>query len=265
MPHIINLLRNFTINNQIKGHELLNLIKFEHGILLKEYRIRKICNHIRSNSLLPLISTSKGYYLSYDENDIFMQILSMKQRANAIMNAARWLYSFLAKTQQAMDNKTISRIDTIHPLLRRELRTIYSEICQRLTGGVFCRFTSVFRTISEQDKLYNQRPRVTWAKGGKSYHNYGLAVDICLITTDGKTAIWDTNKDFDSDLIPDWMECVSVFKKYGWDWGGDWKKPKTDNPHFQKTFGYSVDELYHKLSNKELDKYGYVKINPVKL
>lgn len=30
-------------------------------------------------------------------------------------------------------------------------------------------------------------------------------------------------KDFDGDGKADWMEVVAVFKKYGWEWGGDWK------------------------------------------
>jgi peptidoglycan L-alanyl-D-glutamate endopeptidase CwlK len=38
------------------------------------------------------------------------------------------------------------------------------------------------------------------------------------------------------------MECVAIFKKYGWEWGGDWKKFK-DAPHFQKTFGYTTTQL----------------------
>jgi peptidoglycan L-alanyl-D-glutamate endopeptidase CwlK len=68
-----------------------------------------------------------------------------------------------------------------------------------------------------------------------------MAVDIALII-DGKQASWDTLKDFDGDRVADWMECVNVFKKHGWEWGGDWKK-FPDMPHFQKTFGYTVDQL----------------------
>jgi peptidoglycan L-alanyl-D-glutamate endopeptidase CwlK len=66
-------------------------------------------------------------------------------------------------------------------------------------------------------------------------------VDICLII-DGKTASWDFKKDFDLDGIADWMEIVRIFKKYGWEWGGDWRK-FPDAPHFQKTFGLSIADL----------------------
>jgi peptidoglycan L-alanyl-D-glutamate endopeptidase CwlK len=82
---------------------------------------------------------------------------------------------------------------------------------------------------------------VTNAKGGKSYHNYGLAIDICLIL-DGKEASWDTLKDYDGDKVADWMEAVAIFKTRGWEWGGDFKSIK-DAPHFQKTFGFTTTKL----------------------
>jgi peptidoglycan L-alanyl-D-glutamate endopeptidase CwlK len=93
------------------------------------------------------------------------------------------------------------------------------------------------RTFAEQDALYAQgrtKPGdiVTKAKGGQSNHNYGFAVDIVLIIG-GKTASWDTAKDWDDDKKSDWMECVEIFKLHGWSWGGDWKKFK-DLPHFEK-------------------------------
>jgi peptidoglycan L-alanyl-D-glutamate endopeptidase CwlK len=158
-----------------------------------------------------------------------------------------------------MDSLTLQKIETAHPKLRDELKQIYGEICSVLTGRVKCRFPFVFRTIKEQDELYAQgRTKlfdtngkrlgvVTQVKGGGSFHNYGLAVDIVmLIDTDGngtfETASWDTKKDSDKDGMSDWMECVTIFKKYGWEWGGDWKKFK-DAPHFQKTFGYTTSQL----------------------
>lgn len=140
-----------------------------------------------------------------------------------------------------MDKITLSRIENIHPKLYQELLIIYEDICQALTGKAICRFTHTYRSFQEQDKLFLQRPKVTNAKGGQSYHNYGLAVDICLIIN-GKEASWDTLKDFDGDGVSDWMEVVSIFKKYGWFWGGDFKTFK-DRPHFEKTFGLQPSEL----------------------
>lgn len=50
---------------------------------------------------------------------------------------------------------------------------------------------------------------MTNAKAGQSIHNYGLAVDICMMI-DGKTASWDTAKDWDNDKVADWYECVKI-------------------------------------------------------
>ena len=105
--------------------------------------------------------------------------------------------------------------------------------------------------------------KVTQAKGGYSFHNYGLAFDIVfLIDKDGngtfEEASWDTKTDFDKDGIADWMEVVNIAKQYGFEWGGDWKF--TDAPHFQKTFGYSVRQLLKLYTDKKVDEHNYVRI-----
>jgi peptidoglycan L-alanyl-D-glutamate endopeptidase CwlK len=123
---------------------------------------------------------------------------------------------------------------------------MYDEITKALSGRAICRITHTLRTITEQDALYAQgrtKPgkKITNAKGGQSFHNYGMAFDICLII-DGKEASWDMLKDFDGDKEADWMEIVHIAKKHGWEWGGDWTKFK-DYPHFQKTYGYTTTKL----------------------
>lgn len=62
---------------------------------LSEPRLRKLCNYIRSNSLIPLIATSKGYYVSYDKEEIQNQIQSLFDRGNAIINSSLGLVKFL--------------------------------------------------------------------------------------------------------------------------------------------------------------------------
>lgn len=146
-----------------------------------------------------------------------------------------------------MDKITLAKIELLHPKVREEARTIYDECCAALTGNYTLRFTHTLRTFREQAALYAQGrtapgPKVTNAKPGYSYHNYGLAIDIVLIAKDFKTVSWNTLKDFDFDGIADWQECVQIFKKYNWTWGGDFKSLK-DYPHFEKTFGYSVKNL----------------------
>lgn len=158
-----------------------------------------------------------------------------------------------------MDKITLQRIELVHPLLREEVREIYAEINKRLTGKAFCRFAYTLRTLKEQADIFAQGrtkpgPIVTKARPGRSYHNYGLAIDIVLILGNG--ASWDINKDFDGDGMADWMEVVQTFKEYGWEAGIDWQFK--DAPHFQKTLGYTVDQLHKKLLAGKVDSKGYV-------
>ena len=153
-----------------------------------------------------------------------------------------------------MDKSTLDRIAKLHPSVREEMTTIINECNSLLTGRSQVRIAQGLRTFAEQDALYNQKPRVTKAKGGQSIHNYGFAVDMVLII-DGKTASWETHKDWDNDGIADWDECVKVFAKHGWSWGGSWSSFK-DMPHFDK-IGFNN---WRVLINKPKDSQGYVKV-----
>lgn len=62
---------------------------------LTEPRLRKIVNHIRTNGILPVIATSKGYYVSHDRDEVYAQIQSLEQRRNAINQAIQGLTKWL--------------------------------------------------------------------------------------------------------------------------------------------------------------------------
>ena len=135
----------------------------------------------------------------------------------------------------------MSKIDTLHPLIKAEVLELVTHVnTVILTGKVKMIVTQGLRTFDEQNKLFAQRPKVTNAKGGQSIHNYGLAFDFCLV--DGGRTIWDTVKDFDNDKVADWMEVVKVFKAAGYVWGGDFRSI-VDRPHFEKTFGHTWQQL----------------------
>lgn len=167
-----------------------------------------------------------------------------------------------------VDKKTIERIALLHPKLRDEAFAIYDEICKSLTGKSGCRFTHTLRTFAEQKELYAKgRTKagsiVTNAREGFSMHNYGLAIDIVLLKDNnldgiGDEAIWNVKADIDGDGKSDWIEVVNIFKQYGWEWGGDWKF--YDPPHFQKSFGYSVRQLFDLHLKNKVDKNGFVLI-----
>lgn len=159
-----------------------------------------------------------------------------------------------------LDKVSLQRIELLHPKLRTEAKKILEEASAKLTGDYTLRFTHTLRTHAEQDKLYAQGRTVkgsivTNARGGQSYHNYGLAIDICLLSKDGTKVSWDANMDSDKDGVADWLEIVAVFKKYGWEWGGNWRF--RDMPHFQKTFGQTISSLQNKY---KVQKTPYVSI-----
>ena len=166
-----------------------------------------------------------------------------------------------------MDNVTEKRIEKLHPLVRDEVRQIITECDEALTGKAKIRITQGLRTLSEQADLYSlgrTKPgkKVTNAKPGQSIHNYGFAVDICLII-DGKVASWDTARDWDNDRVADWYECVKIFAKYGWNWGGNWKTFR-DLPHFEKrTIPFKKSPVlaqWQILAKLEKDRHGYVTV-----
>lgn len=169
------------------------------------------------------------------------------------------------KENEAVDIASMKKIMTLHPKIRFEVLHLF-KVCDK--QNLKMRIVQGYRTFEEQDALYAQGrtkagTKVTNAKGGQSYHNYGLAIDIVLLIDKDKngsfeTASWDIKTDFDADGKSDWIEVVNIFKRYGFEWGGDWKF--VDNPHFQKTFGKSINELYELHKNNKVDKNGFVLI-----
>ena len=155
-----------------------------------------------------------------------------------------------------MDSITIQRISEAHPKIRQQLLGQYKEANNILGKGARLRFAYVHRSNALQDRLFNQRPKVTNARGGQSIHNYGLAFDIVLLyDNDGngtfEEASWSQIRDFDKDSIADWKEVTNYFKSKGWEWGGDWKKFK-DEPHFQMTFKHTWASLLRKIETGDV-------------
>jgi len=109
--------------------------------------------------------------------------------------------------------------------------------------GIEIRITHGYRSPAEQQALYNQGrygnppPIVTNAPPGRSNHNYGLAIDFVLLK-----GVYDMKIDTDGNNIADWIDVVTHAKMLGFTWGGDWKSFK-DYPHFEMTFGLTVDQL----------------------
>lgn len=80
------------------------------------------------------------------------------------------------------------------------------------------------RSYAEQDALYKKRPRVTKARGGQSWHNFGLAFDFGIFSLDGKEYVEE------SPLYAVLGKLARQVQNA--EWGGDWNDFK-DEPHVQ--------------------------------
>jgi peptidoglycan L-alanyl-D-glutamate endopeptidase CwlK len=95
-----------------------------------------------------------------------------------------------------------------------------------------------YRTFAQQAAIYAQGrtapgPIVTNAAPGTSYHNYGLADDLCHLLDDGQV---------------DWhfdMSLLLPMAPAGMEWGGNFFTFK-DLPHWEFSFGYAISDLLAK-------------------
>ncbi|WP_342045895.1 M15 family metallopeptidase [Bacillus sp. OTU530] len=119
--------------------------------------------------------------------------------------------------------------------------------------GIYVCVAQAYRSIAEQNAVYAIgrtakcdsckasgkacKHVVTNAKGGQSNHNFGVAVDLFIYSSDGKSA--------DFDVTPNFRKVVAAMKAKGFKWGGDWKSFQ-DNPHF---------ELYNVVDGEKIKPY----------
>jgi peptidoglycan L-alanyl-D-glutamate endopeptidase CwlK len=140
--------------------------------------------------------------------------------------------------------KSVKNLLGLNPVVLAAATTLIERCYAR---GVNILITQGLRTIAEQDALYAQgrtKPGaiVTNARGGYSYHNFGLAVDFALLLPSGSSVSWDMCRDGNNNQIADWQEVAKEAKALGFEWGGDWTSFK-DYPHFQMTFGLKLTQL----------------------
>ncbi len=149
---------------------------------------------------------------------------------------------------------SVQRLNMLHPLIREDAIKAYEEAVRLTPSGIHPVIVQTLRTFEEQDLLYQKGrtrpgPKVTNARPGSSFHQYGLALDFCL-EVNGKL-VWKVDKN--------WLLVIDIFKKYGFESGNDWQKFK-DAPHLQKGFGYTWKDLLAIYKSGQRED-GYVTIN----
>jgi peptidoglycan L-alanyl-D-glutamate endopeptidase CwlK len=141
----------------------------------------------------------------------------------------------LAGDGKTADSRSEGNIKTLHPRVRPYARALIERAAQH---GIIIKVTSGMRTYAEQDILYTQGRTapgkiVTYAKGGYSNHNFGLAFDVTIFKgsdnpENAKVPVYESS---------DYQTLGVLGKDLGLEWGGDWKKP--DEPHFQLRPGWA--------------------------
>ena len=153
-----------------------------------------------------------------------------------------------------MDDRNEMKLAKVHPGLAKRVRRFLTA-CE--AAGCPMRITQGVRDGIEQIALYAQGRQplaevnrlrklaclvplhahendypVTNAKPGFSFHQYGLAVDVCYATG-------DPYKEAEHSLT--WAQIGEQIKAADLEWGGDFPHP--DNPHAQWKGGLTLRDL----------------------
>lgn len=138
------------------------------------------------------------------------------------------------------------KINSLHPSIRSDVRSFLFDVRKHLSVDLVV--THAYRSFREQDTYFEigrtaSGNIVTYAKGGESYHNYGLAFDV-------KSQSPRLTNDFGEV----WVEIGDLGKSYNFEWGGDFSN-LNDYRHFQRTYGYHHRELLQMLKKAKNQYY----------
>ena len=182
-----------------------------------------------------VVKLSKGIWAIYDEAGgvVYQQFNSQIVETIGLLNEATVRPKDLGYFEETWDSYTNEQIASLHPHIRSEVSWFINDAAAR---GIYLRIPKYpvpcgLRTYEEQNKLYSQGRTapgriVTYARGGQSYHNFGLAFDVYQISNGQMVK-------FDPRVV------VPLAEEYGFYWGGNFDDP----PHFEKTFGLRWREL----------------------
>ena len=128
----------------------------------------------------------------------------------------------------------IRDLNKLHPKVEALAKKLL-EKCEE--EGLKIGISETYRTVERQDYLYEQgrtRPGniITYARGSSksSYHQWGLAFDVFQNIK---------GKEYDPDVL---KRVGEIGESIGLEWGGRFKG-FVDTPHFQYTFGLTIQEL----------------------
>lgn len=151
------------------------------------------------------------------------------------------LFTKTAKEMGAFDPRSEACIHTLIPAAQIAARKFLlldpkDEFIVKILSGT--------RTYAEQDRLFNQTPRVTKAKGGQSNHNFGIAWDIGIFVNgeyyDGSDRDPARARAEEQAYINQRNATKSNVPQI--EWGGDWTSI-VDRPHYQLRTGKTTAQV----------------------
>jgi len=138
------------------------------------------------------------------------------------------------------DPRSDKNLATLAPHAQRKARE-WLRKC--LEAGINVKIICGTRTYAEQAALYAKGrtepgPKVTNARPGYSWHNFGVAWDFVVFDDRGQP-LWDS---------PLMDRCGRIGEELGLEWGGSWKR-FVDKPHLQLKVGISLAEARRRVKD----------------
>jgi peptidoglycan L-alanyl-D-glutamate endopeptidase CwlK len=130
-----------------------------------------------------------------------------------------------------IDPRSAANIATLLPYAQSKAR---EWLLKCLEAGINVKIITGTRSYKEQDALYAQGRtapgrKVTNARAGYSWHNFGVAWDFVVFDANGQPQ-WES---------PLMEKCGKIAESLGHEWGGRWTSPQ-DTPHVTVKMGCTL-------------------------
>jgi peptidoglycan LD-endopeptidase CwlK len=143
-------------------------------------------------------------------------------------------YPHAMEPDMKLDARTKRNIETLLPAVQGDF-IAFALAAKRVAQAHGCDYIGIqgTRTMEEQRALYakgrtSPGPKVTNARPGYSWHNFGRALDFGVFR-DGKYL--DAEDPAMARKVH--AACGEIAKTYGLEWGGSWRTFQ-DAPHYQR-------------------------------
>lgn len=150
----------------------------------------------------------------------------------AIITIATLGFTYFIVTRVGLNAQQWSYIRRLNPKAKQKFKDFIKAIEDGLGYSVI--ITSGYRTFEKQQSLYDSGQ--TTARGGRSYHNYGMAIDINAVKLGTWLRMGSSKIAWEESGIP------QLAKNMGLRWGGDFSN-FYDPVHFDLGNDYNLNDL----------------------